>query len=1084
MDASKVEDIYELSPMQQAMLFQGALDPSAGVYIEQFHAVVDGALDVGLLERAWQEVLDRCAALRASFHWEDIEKPLQIVHREAVVRFEHEDWRGLSGAELEARLEAFLAADRERGFELGRPPLMRWYLLRLADERWRFVWSAHHLLMDGWSVYVVLEKVLSAYEALLDGREPDLDGGRPFGEYVAWLDRQDLGEAEAHWRRTLAGFTAPTPLGIASPAAAGAAKTIGESRLRIPAATTAAAEALAKRWKITPSTLVQGIWAILLSRYSGEQDVVFGTVVSGRPADLPGVETMVGNFINTLPVRVRVDGADVPASWLAELQARHSAARHFEFSPPVAVARWSDVPAGSPLFESILVFENYPSTLSGAGGRLSFADVDFRERPDFPLLLECEMTNELALLSYYHGNRFEPAAIDRMLRHFRAALENLLADPERRPAEISLLSTDERRQLLAEWSTPGPGAPQARWLHQPFEERAAASPGDVALEWGRESLSYGELNRRANQLAHHLRSRAVGSEVAVGIAMGRGADVVVAILAVLKAGGAYVTLDPTYPQQRLDWMLEDLAIPLVLTLREHGERFGNRAPEILCLDDAPALAEESTANPSPPTSPDQLAYVTYTSGSSGTPKAVGTCHRGAVNYLGYLIDTWGIAPTDVVLQATALSFDASVRDLLGPLSAGGRCVLLEDAAAGDPQAILAHLREHGVSCLPAITPSLLGELLTAAGEETFDGVRLILSSGEALPLAACERARRVFGPSVVVVNQYGPTECTMTTSYHVVEEADEQGPGRDAIAPLGRAIPNTRISLLDRRLEPVPAGVEGEISIAGEGLGRGYLGRPQATAAQFLPDPFARQPGARLYKTGDLARYRADGNLRFAGRFDHQVKLRGLRIELGEIESLLAEHPAVDRAVVAVREDRPGDQRLVAYVVPAGAEPEPLERLRDFLDQRLPGAMVPSSWVVLEALPLTSHGKVDRRSLPAPDRTVAADDLVAPSTPAEETLARIWEQLLGIERVGVDDDFFRLGGHSLLIMRLQSRIHEAFQLRLPLHVLFETATISRLALEITRRQLEEAAGEDTAALLDALEQLPADAPQPLGEAIR
>ncbi|HLL81309.1 MAG TPA: amino acid adenylation domain-containing protein, partial [Longimicrobium sp.] len=582
-------------------------------------------------------------------------------------------------------------------------------------------------------------------------------------------------------------------------------------------------------------------------------------------------------------------------------------------------------------------------------------------------------------------------------------------------------------------------------VHELFERQAARTPVAAALVLGDESLSYGELDRRANRLARHLRGRGVGAEVRVAVFLERSFDMVTGVLAILKAGGAYVPLDPSYPAERLAYQVRDSGATLLLTTRALLDRLGSTPADAMLVDEeAEAIGRESDAAPPCAAAPENLAYVVYTSGSTGRPKGVMVPHRGVVSYLAALVREYGLAPGDVVLQRSTLSFDASVRDLLGPLTAGARVVLVHTHEAADPVVLMRRIREHRVSAILAIVPSILRPLLDAAEEAApTASLRLLLVSGEPLAVADCHRARRAFGSGVRVVNLWGATECTMSSSFHTVEEEDGEG-----IAPVGAPIPNTRIYVLDAQMQPVPAGVAGEAYIAGVGLTRGYQGQPGLTAERFLPDPFAAAPGARIYRVGDRVRRRADGTLEFLGRVDQQVKVSGIRVETGEIEAVLRACDGVRDAVVVARQSA-GETRLVAYV--AGDE-EALSAgaLRRFLERTLPAHMIPSVFVRLDEFPLLPNGKVDRAALPAPVSTAWRDgpEYVAPSTETERVLAEIWESLLDVRPIGVDEPFFRLGGHSMLVVRLMAQIRRRLGVELPLAALFEHPTVRGLAARV------------------------------------
>ena len=980
-----VEDIYPLSPMQQGMLFHTLEAPESGVYFEQLSGVLGGELKVVGFAWAWQKVLEQHPILRTAFLWEGLEEPLQVVRARVRLPWVEEDWRGLSPLEQQGRLEAFLEADRARGFDLGQAPLMRCALLREAEDTYRFVLGFHHLLLDGWSVSLLLNEVLAFYEAYCRGRELRLERPRPYRDYIAWLQQQDLAQAEGFWREALRGITAPTPLGVGRDVGGRErAPRYAEQRLELSAAVTGGLRALAREHRLTLNALVQGAWALLLSRYSGEEKVVFGATVSGRPAGLVGVEAMVGLFINTLPVRVRVPRHAFLLPWLQQLQGRQVEREQYAYSPLVAIQGWSEVPRGVPLFESLVVFENYPveASLTEQRDGVQIREVRAVERTNYPLTVVAAAAGaELSLKVMYDAARFEAATVTRLLEHFQTLLEGIVADPQRRLSELPLLPEAEWRQVVVEWNATEAAYPKERCIHQLFEAQVERAPEAVAVVFEDEWLSYRALNARANQLAHHLQGLGVGPEVLVGVCLERSVEMVVGLLGILKAGGAYVPLDPAYPEERLAFMLEDARLKVLLTQAHLEATLPQTTAQVVCLDRAgERLSQAPEDNPGSGVSPANLAYVIYTSGSTGRPKGVQIAHRSLVNFFHSIRQRPGLTRQDILLAVTTLSFDIAALELYLPLVVGAQLGLVSREVAADGVQLGESLKRAGATVMQA-TPATW-RLLLAAGWKGRRGLK-ILCGGEALPR---ELAHHLLEKGASVWNLYGPTETTIWSAARQVSGHPSTS-SPEAYESIGCPLANTQVYVLDRHLEPVPIGVPGELYIGGAGVARGYLHRLDTTAERFLPDPFREEPGGRLYKTGDLVRYLPEGHLEFLGRLDHQVKVRGFRIELGEIEACLGRHPGVREAVVLAREDSPGEKRLVAYVV-AQEEPAPSgSELRGFVRERLPEYMVPSAFVGLPALPLTPNGKVDRKALPAPEGRGVEEGYVAPCTPTEELLA-------------------------------------------------------------------------------------------------
>jgi len=1084
---SRVEDIYPLSPMQQGMLFHTLLNADPGSYTEHVSCTLRGDLSISAFKKAWQQVVDRHPVLRTSFVWEGLAEPLQIVWCAAALPWQIDDWRQLAPAEQEARLSAFLRADHARGFSLSQPPLMRMALFQVAEDAYTFVWSHHHLLLDGWSLPLVFKEVASGYAAARDGRALQQAQPRPYRDYIAWLRGQDLAKAEAFWRRYLQGVTAPTSLGIDRSIGSAAAdeERYLEQRHQLSQSETAVLQAFARRQGLTLNTLVQGAWALLLSRYGADTDVVFGVTVAGRPPELPGGELMVGNFINTLPVRVYLPPQALVLPWLHTLQEQQAELRQYEYSPLVQVQGWSAVPRGMPLFESILVFENYPvgEAVAAETSRPNLAVLNLRsvDRNNYPLTLGVAPGPELSLTIVYDRLRFEGDAITRMVAHYRQLLAAITAAPTPRLDALPLLTPAEVWQLQ-EWSAPAPAQHSFQPVVQLIAEQACARPDALALADGTAQLSYAALLTRTYQLAHLLRTLGVGPEIPVALALPRSLDLVVALLGVLAAGGAYVPLDLATPPARLAQILAESGAPLLLTYSALADTLPATWVPPLCLDQlADELAAQPTTAPAGTVAPEQLAYVIYTSGSTGAPKGVAVPQRGLANMATAMAAAFAVTPASRVLQFAPISVDASVSEVLETLGTGATLVL------GDSAELPTLLERAQISAV-TLPPTVLGLL----SPDELAQLQTIVAAGEASSAELVER----WSTGRRFVNAYGPTEATVCATL-----------GRcvaGAPVTIGRPLTGSAVYVLDPMLRPQPIGVMGELYLGGVGLARGYLNQPDLTAERFVPNPFAgnketsrqgdKEPGeaaepqfaicnlqsaigTRLYATGDLARWRADGTLEYLGRRDTQVKLRGFRVELGEIEALLREHPQVQECVVLARADATPTsgyphKRLVAYVVQGSGirdqgsgvrgqdslipdPPSLIPDLRAFLAERLPDYMLPAAFVLLERWPLTSYSKIDRKALPAPDEgaLVRGGAFVAPRTPTEAALAGIWTEVLGVAQVGVEDNFFALGGHSLLATQVIARIRAIFEVELPLHSLFDAPTIAGLAeqLEVIRR---------------------------------
>jgi amino acid adenylation domain-containing protein len=1050
-----VEDIYPLTPMQQGLLFYHLYAPHSGLYIEHLNATLSGNLNLPAFAQAWLKVIERHAVLRTAFVWDGLDEPLQVVRRNVNLPLVQHDWKGLSADAQQRQFAGLLQTDRGRGFNLSESPLIRLHLIRLGETEHRLVWSYHHLLLDGWSTFIVLGEFLSIYEAICHGRQHQLEPSRPFRDYIAWLQQQDYQKAAAFWQQTLGGFTAPTQPGILSPSVNGGRYEHDYStvELILSAELTAALTELARRQRLTLNTLVQGAWALLLSRYSGEDEVTFGVTVAGRPVSLAGFEKMVGLFINTLPLRVRLPEETTLLKWLRQLQEHQIKLREFEYSSLPELQKQSG--AGRQLlFESLLVFENYPidRALQENGGSLRIGNVEILEKTNYPLnLLVRPGPSELSLQMVYDPGRCDGVVIKRMMGHLRNVLESFVATPEQSLASIPLLTAAEEQQVLRHWNNTATARSEAS-LQRLFEEQVERTPAAAALTFADQHLSYRELNRRANQLAHYLRRLGVNTDQPVGIMMERSIELVVGLLGILKAGGAYVPFDPSYPEKRLTFMLQDAQVKVLLTQSHLAAKTSTQAATVICLDAVlDQIEREDEANPFGRVAPENLVYVIYTSGSTGQPKGAMNTQAGICNRLLWAQSVYQLTESDCVLQKTPFSFDVSVWEFFLPLITGARLVLAKPGGHRDSEYLVELIRKEKVTILHFV-PSMLQVFLETNAIESCSSVRQVVCSGEALPLELqqrfCERL------SANLQNLYGPTEAAVDVTFW-----ECRCDGGQKVVPIGKPIANTQMYVLDRQQRVAPVGVNGELYIGGDGLARGYLNRPDLTAEKFVPHPFSECEGERLYRTGDVGRWLSDGSIEFLGRIDEQVKIRGFRIELGEIEAVLCQHPGLREAVVVVRETAAQQKQLVAYVVAHENEFVPTAKLREHLKALLPEYMIPQVFVSLKQIPLTPNGKVDRRALPAPESGVEREAVVAGATPVEEVLVGIWSEVLGVA-VGVEDDFFELGGHSLLATQVVSRARGAFGVEIALRELFERPTVKGLAVAVER---ELARGEAVSA---------------------
>jgi amino acid adenylation domain-containing protein len=907
MTKPNLEDVYGLSPMQQGMLFHTLYDPDRDLYFEQCVVTFGGKLDQENFARAWQRVAARHSILRTSFHWEGLEKPVQVVHSEVDVSLRFLDWSDLPAPVQRSRFDAFIQDDRRKSFALASAPLFRVAVVRRGEELYDCLLSFQHLLLDRWSRFLVLKEVFTEYAAGAEGAH--LPATRSYGDYIAWLQARDRDATEAFWRRELAGFTTPTPVATSGRSEHTSAIRFENARQCLSAQDTEGLQSFARSNRLTVNTLIAGAWAILVSRYSGEEDVLFGETVAGRPSSLANVESMVGLFINTLPVRVRVPAREHLLPWLRKLQTQLLKIREQEHSSLIDIQGWSDVQRGIPLFQSLVLFENAgtDSDMLEAGGLIEVLGIrSIGGATNYPLTLFATPGRELSLDLQGDGELFEKNALRRMLGHFvtlvRAMVARGAGDEE--ISALPLMTEDEGRELLLRGDQTRRDFP-SRCIHEQIEEQVARTPDGTAVVFGGEAMTYRELNRLANQVARHLRQLGVRPEARVGICLERSIEMVAGLLGVLKAGGAYVPLDPTYPLDRLAFMVEDSHPAVLLTEESVAGKlppFRGRTVMMDGVRDREAISKHSGENLESGAEPGNLAYLIYTSGSTGRPKGVAIEHRSVSNLLFSMQERLGLVQDDVLLAVTTLSFDIAGLELYLPLATGACVAVCSRENAADGNALRQELRRCGSTIMQA-TPVTWRLLLDAGWQE--EKLRVALCGGEALP---GELAERILERAASAWNLYGPTETTIwSTAWRL----------QSGIRPvrIGTPLANTEIYLLDSSGKPIPTGVAGQIHIGGAGLARGYWNRPDLTEPVFVQRVLIDEP-IRLYATGDRARYHDDGTIEYLGRLDDQVKLRGYRIELGEVETVLRDHPGVRDAVAVIREDSPETSRLVAYVSP------------------------------------------------------------------------------------------------------------------------------------------------------------------------
>ncbi|UMP01407.1 non-ribosomal peptide synthetase [Amycolatopsis sp. EV170708-02-1] len=1041
---SSVEDVWPLSPLQEGMLYHTALDKDGpDTYTVQTVYGIDGPLDAGLLRASWQALVDRHAALRACFRFVSGAQMVQVIARDAEIPWRETDLSGLPEDVADGEVDRLAAEEVAERLSIEVAPLMKLHLVRLGPERHRLVHTLHHVLTDGWSMPIIHHELAEIYAA--GGDASGLPPTVSYRDYLAWLGRQDKEAARTAWRDELAGLDVPTTVAPADPARVPDIRT---AVVELSAAVTDGLAKLARSNGLTLNTVVQGAWAVVLSQLSGRTDVVFGATASGRPADLAGVEAMVGQLLNTLPVRVRLDGARRAVDLFTELQSRQSALmahQHLGLQDVLALA------GPGAVFDTLVIYENFPRAGLGEEedtGLVLRPVKRGRNSSHYPFTLITGPGERMPLILDYDHGLFDERAAESVAGALARVLERLVAEPEVLVGGLTLLSEAEHALVVDEFNATGGPVPGESVLEL-FGRRVVVAPDAVAItDAAGTDLTYAALDQASNRLAGHLVDRGVGRGDRVGVAMERSPELLIAFLAIWKAGAAYVPVDVDYPAERIAFILADSELSTVLCT----EATRGVVPSGAIVLDAPETREAVSAFPSEPTdfrpSADDLAYVMYTSGSTGTPKGVGIPHGAVAGLAGDA--GWRIGPGDGVLMHATHVFDPSLYAMWVPLSTGGRVLLTEPGvldAAGVRQAV-----ERGANYVHLTAGTF--RALAETSPECFEGLVEIGTGGDVVPAQSVENLRRA-QPGLRVRNTYGPTETTLCATWLPIEPGDVV----DGELPIGHPMANRRIYVLDAFLRPVAPGVAGELYIAGTGLARGYLAKPGLTAERFVACPFL--PGERMYRTGDLARWTRDGEVVFLGRTDEQVKIRGYRVELGEVEAVLAAQPGVVEAVVVAREDQPGEKRLVGYFVSDGGDAV-AEEIRRRMALALPAYMVPMAVIALPGLPVTANGKVDRRVLPAPDLAGRTSEK-APESEAEKVLCALFSEILGVDGVGVDDAFHDLGGSSALAMRLIARIREELGADLPIRQLFSSPTpagVARALAAKARPALEAAKRPD------------------------
>ncbi|MGD0283905.1 MAG: amino acid adenylation domain-containing protein, partial [Dissulfurispiraceae bacterium] len=1039
-DKRNIKNIYGLSPLQEGMLFHQLFEADSQAYFQQMSYRISGRLDVPVFEKSWNELLRRHDSLRTVFVHKNVPEPLQVVLKERTVDFRFEDRPGLAPAERDAFIEDYKQTDRKRPFILSSDVLMRVSVLGFGDDSFEVVWSFPHIIMDGWCMHIVQEELFEIYRAFKTGIAPVLPEATPYSAFIKWLGKRERESSKKYWKEYLADYQHLARLPGKRPPARDKKYDLNNVWVEIERERTGRLVELASRNRVTLNTVVQCLWGIMLAKYNNTDDTVFGMTVSGRPHEIAGIERMVGLFINTLPVRIRTGGMRTFRELLMEVHAASIQGRSHHYYPLTEIQ--AETLLRQDLFDHIMVFENYPANeeLAGTVEALSGLAIDhfsMFEQTNYAVEISVFPGDTLMFRFGYDAEAYDSKVISAIGGHLKAVIDGVLENEEKVICDIEIVSPHERHQILNVFNNTSAAIPPGNTVVEMFENQAAMTPDTVAVVCEDRNLTYRELDERANVVAHHLiDTYALRPDDLAGVMADRSERMLIGMLGIMKAGAAYVPIDPDFPAERIDYILINSACKVVLAEEKYIARMRHSVAAEFC--DFVSLKGKKTGNPPHVLSPDNLAYTIYTSGSTGDPKGVMVTHRNVTSFNLNLTEVFGLRSSDTLLALTTITFDISVLELINSLLTGIKVVISTDAVIRNPEEILRLIRERGISVLQ-VTPSRLRMLLAEGNVSSLRSLRVLLIGGEPL-------SEDLFGilqplvSDVDIFNVYGPTETTIWSTSKKLN---------DGKLTIGSPLLNETVYILSKEGRLMPPGVIGEICIGGCGVARGYYRLPELTAGKFIAAPFNERE--RIYLTGDIGRFLPDGQLECLGRNDDQVKIRGYRVEPAEIEQRVKAHPGIKGAVVVPRELSSGSMDLVAYCI--GGEELGRSYLREYLGQWLPEYLLPSYFVFLERFPLTPNGKIDKKALPLPEAGNASADVDcrAPETGTEMKVAEIWREAIGRESVGLNDDFFEMGGHSLKAIRIISRIYKIFGVDVSLKEFFGNRTIGKLSGLVHRK---------------------------------
>ena len=1038
---NNIESIYRLSGLQEGMLFHALYDTDGGAYIEQLSCDLKDP-DIELIRKSWNQLIVNHSSLRSGFYNDVFRIPVQVVYRDVEMPVILKDLSGMGSEEQRLTIEGISEKNRLNGFSLSSVPLMNIVLLKLDESNYKMIWTSHHLLFDGWSLAILMEEFLKTYEDLTGSDENIKTDSDNYLDYIRFLERKDKDEQLIYWKDYMQGIEQSTLLpfsGITTQRTKG----VGDYdtfNLILNEETKDRAESYAQKNRLTLNTLLQGVWSYLLHRYTGNEDVAFGVIVSGRPDELPGIEKKVGLYINTLPLHSRLlqkDKAET-INWLQEIQSKQVESAKYQYTPLQEIQNQTGI--SGDLFDSIIVFENYPlnELIRSKNWKLKVDNVMMKEQSNYPLSLLINNSDQININFIYNENVFNREYINEISKHFENVLQQIISNEKKSINDIYILSESDEKKLLSEFNDTEAEYPVDKSAVELFEEQVLKTPESIAVVYENESITYKELDDRASKLANHLIGKGINPGDKIGLLSYRCIEMMTGIFGILKAGCSYVPFNTDYPAERIQFITEDCGIKnIVYTDKNLLEKSGLKEfsfYDFINIEDSESASDKT---PGIKAKIDSCIYVMFTSGTTGRPKGIAVSHR---NVIKLVYDTGGIAirEGDRVLQWSNYSFDGSTYDIYGSLLTGASLHLIKDEWASDGDELARVMTEQKISVV-FMTTALFNTIVDI-NAEAFRSLRKILFGGEMVSLSHVNRALDVVGDNVIM-HVYGPTETTTYATSYTVNEKRNEG-----TVPIGKPLSNTQLYVLDTSGKLVPVGVGGELHIGGDGVSMGYISNEELTKEKFIPNPFSNDPDSKIYKTGDLCRWTAEGNIEYLGRIDDQVKIRGYRIELSEIESVLFEIESVSNAVILAKEDKAGTKKLVAYVVPEDGFNFNKEEIISQLRHKLPDYMIPALWVEMESLPLNTSGKINKKALPDIDASeLLRNEYIAPRNETEEKLAAIWKDLLNIEQAGINDNFFELGGHSLLAIRLISAIRREFNSEISIKDIFYYPTITELA---------------------------------------